>query len=248
MKTNQISKIKNKGQDYIISVSNEDYVVDNYYYSCLMPYVGKKLDNDLIDELVAFSNAKTTLKRQYKKIFVHSISSYELKKKLEVQNILEDHIKLIINRLKNENLLNDEDFVNYYFESYKQKKGKNAFKKFLITKNINSELINKTMDLFEEDESLALKYANSFLKNKTGSTLILKQKVYAMLVNKGFMTKTIENVLEKISFNNEKNSLVKEVRKYLIKYPNDNYKIISKLANKGYNVKEIKEILMEEGM
>ena len=42
--------------------------------------------------------------------------------------------------------------------------------------------------------------------------------------------------------------LQKEIKKYLVKYPNDFYKIISKLANKGYNVKEVKKILMEEGM
>lgn len=247
MDTNQIKKITNKDQDYIITVNSANYIIDNYYYSCLMPYVGKVLTNDLLKELMAFSDARMILKKYYKKIFLHSISSYELNEILKTKNILDYQIKLIFNRLKEEDLLNDEDFVNYYFDDYKQKRGKLAFKKFLLSKKIDEKLIEKTLELYDEDENLVLKYANDFLKNKTGSTLMLKQKVYTMLTNKGFMDRTIEKVFTNLCFEDEKKSLAKEIKRYLLKYPNDNYKIISKLVYKGYNVKKIKEILMEEG-
>ena len=41
--------------------------------------------------------------------------------------------------------------------------------------------------------------------------------------------------------------LKKEIVKYVKKYPDDKYKVISKLASKGYNVNKIKKV-MEEGM
>ena len=39
-----------------------------------------------------------------------------------------------------------------------------------------------------------------------------------------------------------------EISKYIKRYKNEYNKIISKLANKGYNVNDIKKILKKEGM
>ena len=248
MAYNQIDNIKTSKGFYILKINNKDYPIDEYYYGCILPYVRKILKVEQMIELIAFSNASSIIKKQYKYIFSHSISTYELKNKLLAKNVDEEHIRLIISRLKEEGLLKDQDFIDYYKEYYKQKKGKKAFKSFLIQKRINPKLIDIAIEDYDEDKDLALRYASSYIKNKTSSNIALKQKVKAMLLNKGFSENTITYVFDNLSFNDENISLKKEIKKYLTKYPNDLYKIISKLANKGYNVKDIKNILTEEGM
>lgn len=248
MKANQINKISVKKGFYILNINNNEYTIDEYYYECILPYEGKVLEVSQMLELIAFSNASAELKKLYKKIFNHSISKFEVKTKLLNKQINEEQVKLIIDRLSNEGLLNDQDLIDYYKESFKLKKGKKAFKSFLISKRINPRLIDNAILEYDEDVDLALNYAKSYIKNKTNSNIALKQKVFAMLLNKGFSEDTIEYVLSNLEFNDENISLKKEIKKYLVKYPNDFYKIISKLANKGYNVKDVKKILMEEGM
>ena len=53
--------------------------------------------------------------------------------------------------------------------------------------------------------------------------------------------KYLDDIWEK-----EDENLEKEVKKYLKKYPGDEYKVISKLANKGYNVSKIKNMIRKE--
>ena len=66
--------------------------------------------------------------------------------------------------------------------------------------------------------------------------MFIKQKLLLQLTNKGFDKKIIEEVILSLSFENEDENLKKEIIKYIRKYPNDKYKVISKLAGKGYNI------------
>lgn len=245
---NTITKIKSKKNFFEIYVNNNIYQIDAYYYECLLPYVNKKLTVSQMLQLIAFSSSLNVLKRYYKKIFNNSISSYELKTKLKEKEISEDKISIIIDFFKEQGLLKDIDFINHYKEIYQNKKGKLAFKKFLESKHINSSLINSSLLTYKENDDKALNYANNYLKGKVGSNRLLKQKVYACLVNKGYSEKTINNVMNELVFENEDINLKIQAKKYLKKYNDDINKTISKLINIGYNVNDVKKVLKKEGM
>ena len=247
MKPNQIKKIKFKNGYYILTINSNEYSIDEYYYQHLLPYEGKVLEVSYMLELIAFSSASKALKKTYKKIFNHSICTYELKSILRKNEIIEEHIKLIIKRLKEDSYLKENDYVNHYKEIYQFKKGKNAFKKFLESKFINQELINNALEQFNENEDYIISYAESFIKNKVGSEALLKQKLYANLLNKGFSKSLINETIEKLEFKNEDVNLCKDAVKLIKKYPNDYYKVYNKLLAKGYKNTKIKEILKKEG-
>ena len=144
-------------------------------------------------------------------------------------------------------IIKDIDYINHYKEIYQIKKGKNAFKKFLESKFINQELINNALEEFDENEDYIISYAEAFIKNKVGSENMLKQKLYANLLNKGFSKSLINETIDKLSFENEDSNLTKDAIKLIKKYPNDYYKVFNKLLAKGYKNSNVKEILKKEG-
>ena len=100
---------------------------------------------------------------------------------------------------------------------------------------------------YNENEEYVYEYANKFIKSKTNSNKMIKAKLIASLTNKGFSSEVINKVIDKLEFDDDVINLKKEIVKYVKKYPDDKYKVISKLASKGYNVNKIKKV-MEEGM
>lgn len=245
MEANKITSIKAIKGYYVLTLNCKQYPIDTFFYEDLLPYVGKVLQvKDMLD-LIAFSSACKYLKNIYKSIYNHSISAYDLKLKLKNKSIDEQHIKLIINKFKEMGYLSEDDFINYYKAIYEEKKGKNAFKKFLESKYINKDKIDKALSNFNENIEIAFLVAKNFLKNKIGSNALLKQKTYACLINKGFSKETINEVISMLSFENEDDSLKIEVKKMKRKYQDDN-KIIYRLASKGYSINKIKYYLNKE--
>lgn len=243
MKANQISKIKTLKDGFILTINENEYPIDSYFYESLLPYVGKVLEvKDMLD-VIAFSAAYKPLKKLYKYIFNHSQSAFEIKEKLRKQDISEHHIKLIINKLKEEGYLKEDDFIAYHKAIFEIKKGKNAFKTFLESKHISKEKIEIALLEFNENEDYAYAHAHNFIKNKVGSKKMLTQKLYVSLSNKGFSKHTIQKVIESLSFENEDDNLIKEIKKMKKKYKDDNNKIIYKLASKGYNINKIRNLM-----
>ena len=248
MKINTITKISSKKNYYILHINNKQYPIDYYFYECLLPYVGKQLEVSQMLDVIAFSSAYNILNKLYSKIFNHQLSTYEVKAKLKNKEVSDEHISLIITYLKNEGHLKEIDFINHYKEIYQNQKGVNAFKRFLKSKYISDKSIEIALYDFNEDEQLAYRLATAYIKNKVGSNKALKMKTLAFLLNKGFSNKLSNKIVEQLVFDNEFESLIKECNKYYKKYPNDFNKIISKLAIKGYNVSDIKNVLKKVGM
>ena len=248
MAYNQIKKIKFEKGFYILTINTNKYPIDEFFYEDLLAYEGKVLEVSDMLNLIAFSSAGKTLKKLYKKIFKHSLSTFEVKQKLKNDEISEEHIKLIIDKLKQSHYLNEDDFITYHKEIYENKKGKQAFKRFLQSKHISNKKIELAMLEFNENIDYVFTYAENFIKNKVGSTNVLKQKLYVSLLNKGFERSLIEEVIDKLSFDNEEKNLRIDAKKMIKKYPNDYYKVLTKLLSKGYKSQLIKEILKQEGV
>ena len=243
-----ITNIKKDKNFYTISINNKSYTIDNYYYECLLPYNDKEIDNNTLKEIKAFSLAHESLKRIYNKLFLNEISTYELKVYLSKKEIDSDSIDIIISFLKNEGHLKEENLINHFKEHFEANKGIKAFEAFLASKKISRNSIEKALNEYNENYEYALSYANSLIKSKTNSNEMLKYKIKTNLLNKGFSYSAIDYALENVTFNEEQINLKKDLEKVLKKYPNDCYKVISKLAIKGYNVNEIKKALKEEGV
>ena len=238
-----ITNIKKVKKNYALYVGDDIYIIDSYFYECFLPYNGKELKKNDLDLLSSFNEGCFYLNRVYRKLFTSSLSTYDFKKGLKIKNIDDDKIEIITKYLKKEGLLNDTSFVNHYLEIYQINKGKKAFKTFLIKNHIHEDLINKALDNFNEDKEMALILANNYIKNKNCSTNMLKYKVQAMLVNKGFSEKTVEYVVAYLDKKDERIALNKEINKLIAKY--DDYKIMAKLQAKGYRIDLIKELLQE---
>lgn len=243
-----INKIKSQKKNYLLYINKTIYTIDYYFYECILPYEGKKIDNKTMQEIEAFSLANKILPKLYNKIFNNRLSVYEVKSKLKTIPLDEKQINIIIDFLKNEGHLDDIKLIKCYQEIYQNNKGYKAFKNFLINKHISSYLIEKYTINYKENFEYALDYAQKYVDNKTSSNIFKKNMVKAHLINKGFSQNIINQVIEKLNFKDDSDILRKEMHKYYLKYQNDKYKIISKLANKGYNVNEIKKIMTEEGM
>ena len=245
---NVITSIRKDKSFYILTINNQSYTIDSYYYECLLPYNNKEIDATTLKEIKAFSLAHVSLKKIYNKLFLNEISTYELKVYLTKNEIDSDSIDIIVNFLKNEGHLKEEDLINHFKEHYEINKGIKAFEALLTSKKISRNSIEKALNEYNENYEYALSYANSLIKSKTNSNEMLKYKIKANLLNKGFSYSVIDYVLENVAFNDEQINLKKDLEKVLKKYPNDCYKVISKLAIKGYNVNEIKKVLKEEGV
>ena len=246
MAYNQISKIKFEKGFYILTINNNKYPIDEFYYEDLLAYEGKVLEVSDMLTLIAFSSSAKTLKKLYKKIYAHKISTFEVKQKLKNDEISEEHINLVISKLKDSGYLKEIDFINYYKEIYQIKKGKAAFKRFLESKYISSKSISLALQEFNENEDFVYNYATNFVKNKVGSKASVTQKLYASLINKGFEKELINEVISKLSFENEDKNLLIDAKKIIKKYPNDYYKVVNKLIAKGYKSSKIKEIIKKE--
>ena len=91
------------------------------------------------------------------------------------------------------------------------------------------------------------------ISSKYKSTIqgISMNKTGADIINKWVNTNTnglINKVIDTMSFDKEEDNLKIDARKIIKKYPDDYYKIYSKLLSKGYKGSLIRKILKEEGV
>lgn len=241
----KITQVSRKNGDFIITIQQNNYYIETFYYERLLPYIGKEIDETILNEIIAFQNGKDILKKYYLKIFSHQISEKDLQEIFYKNNLSKEDTQIILTCIKDEGYLKEDDFINYYMPYYSQTKGKNAFKSFLIQHQISEDKINNAIENYVENEEYVLNYASRFIQNKNQSNAMLKQNLFSNLYQKGYSKEIILRVINQLDFNNEENALKKEICKFYKKYAHEPYKIVSKLANKGYNIADIKKCLQE---
>jgi len=112
----------------------------------------------------------------------------ELKEKLEKKGF---NAEPIIERLKELNYINDEEYARDYAIK-KQNEGYGKYKIIyqLKSKGISDDIISNLQFSSEKLEEVFLKYLKKIKKNK-------KQKIYAFLINRGFDSEEVKNLLYK---------------------------------------------------
>lgn len=172
----------------------------------------KLLDTTLVEKLLFEVEVGKLMERMYRLFNIRQRSEQEIRKylrslsfKRKVKNqeeISEAAVELLINKLKQKRLLNDEEFVKAWVTARGKKYGKNRIKQELFEKGIDKEIINGIMN----DESRIMgeeQVANQSLEKKIRlwknlPALQFKKKAYDYLLRRGFEYETVKSIVEKL--------------------------------------------------
>ncbi|MBQ8292525.1 MAG: RecX family transcriptional regulator [Bacilli bacterium] len=171
----------------------------------------------------------------------------EIKDYLRKNQISDLHIKLIIDRISNMRLLDDEAYAYKYLDEVVRKgKGLKYFKHQLEQKGVDLKIINKVsldypLELVIDD---LIKQAQKHqVKLNTYPINYQKQKIQEKLLRDGFSSNVINQVFNEINFTaNIEKRLAEEIKKLKTKTLDKN-KITQKLLAKGYSYQDIKKYI-----
>ena len=166
-------------------------------------------------------------------------------------------INKVINRLEEEKYLNDDLYASSYIHDafILSNKGYNKIYSELDSLGIASSIIKKHLDKISADEwyekinkiiDKKIKINTSYSNNK------LKMKINNDLINLGYSSDMISNVLDNYSISNDNDILIKNYKKYYNKLSKKydgkelSYQIINRLLKEGFNYDDIKGIVKGE--
>jgi len=114
----------------------------------------------------------------------------DVKEKMRKLKLEKDEYDEYIEKLKEDNFLNDERFVKYYVNAHAKKKwGKTKMKSALGSKRIDSSLIKKYLDDMDEvnyDEQIKTIAEKKWLTIKAKTPRDKKTKMLRFLLSKGY--------------------------------------------------------------
>lgn len=119
------------------------------------------------------------------------------------EEISETAIELLIQKLKQKRLLDDQEFAKAWVEARKKKKGPRVLKQELFQKGIYREIIEQVLS----DEGKVTgqeETADQLLKKKMRvwkdlPALEFKKKAYEFLIRRGFEYEIVKDIIEKLS-------------------------------------------------
>lgn len=250
-----INKVKIKNDSVVIYIDNDEKITvneeDYFKYN-----LGREKGFDNITYKVLKENEKELLAYNscIRKLAIKDYSCKNIKDYLLKQKLDDDTIKNIINKLTRYNLLDDEKYclnkIHYY--------SNNNISYSLINQNLIKDGINSSIILqyltynANEEFNKCLNIANKYDKTiKNKSKRAKKSNIYNKLINLGFKYEVVDDVLSKIDLNvdNELELLKKEYLKikekkakkyedYMLKQ-----QIINSLISKGFDYKDIKQVM-----
>lgn len=160
-------------------------------------------------------------------------------------NLTTEETNQIINKLTINHYINEELFAEtFYKKYYNNGKGSIYIKNQLLAKGISNSLIEKTKLKFSSyNVEVITDLVNKLtVKYHTYPVIIQKQKIHANLLSKGLTNLEASQIINNLVLTSDSElRLEKEISKLKKKY--DDQKIIMKLLNKGYSLKDIKEHL-----
>ncbi|WP_371932630.1 RecX family transcriptional regulator [Bacillus carboniphilus] len=162
--------------------------------------------------------------------------------------------------LKENRYVSDMEFASAYVRTQVKttKKGPKLIKDHLISKKIKKDYVEQAMKeyTFEMQVKKAISLTEKMVqKEKTISSLQLKQKIQHSLMTKGFGSDAITIALEEVTYTNgedqEYEAMVKQAEKALTRYNKfDDYtkqqKLKQFLARKGFSFELINKYVDEQ--
>lgn len=186
--------------------ADEDLVVEYR----LVP--GKLIDTSLMDKLLFESEIGKLMERMYGLFNIRQRSEREVrnyfknlsfKRKVKDQDeIPESAIELLINKLKQKRLINDEEFAKSWVQSRSKKKGPRVLKQELFQKGIDREIVEQVMgdvSIVHGGEQTARKLLEKKMRIwKNLPVLEFRKKAFNFLLRCGFDYEVVKSVVGKI--------------------------------------------------
>lgn len=251
MNINKIEKLKNN--KYKIHLENETIITfDNVIIENNLLYK-KNIDDDLYNKLLTDTEYYDIYNKTIKYILKKRRSEKEIKIYLIKNNLSNDKIEKIINKLKDINLINDMEYCKAYINDrvYLSKAGINKIRNELIEQNISLNIINKELNLIDQslfNDRLEKMIINKINSNKKYSNLYLKNKILNEMIKLGYEKDNILYIIEK-NLKDDNLVIKKEFDKMYIKFSKKyngeelNKKIEQKMMSKGFSKYEVRELL-----
>jgi len=162
-----------------------------------------EVTKDMIEKILYEDEYRTALDYAFKRLAYKQFSKNELFKILENKGYDERTINNVLEKLAEYNYINDNELSRMIVSDLTRinKLGKKAIYSKMIGKKINNEtakaaLENITPEMEAENAfDILKKYAEKY--NYDGENIKVKQKIYRLLINKGYSWDTINDVFSK---------------------------------------------------
>ncbi len=245
----KIDKIKKSGKKYKIvledgtEIKTFDDVIINYNL-----LYHKDIDDILLNKIIK-DNAYYEV---YNKVL--NLISKKIRSEKEINEFLDKYDvdkNKIINKLKSINLINDKLFAKAYISDKinLSNEGIDKIKNDLLKHNIDLNIIEEELSKIDNDliNKKIEKLINKKIKNSKYTGYKLKYKVVNELINLGYDKYTIIEIYDSLDIKNDNlivNEYDKLYRQLSKKYSGKEleYKINTKLYNKGFTKEEIDNI------
>jgi len=252
VKIEKIKKLRNG--KYKIQLDNQDSI--NLHDEVILKnnlLFNKNIDDELYQKLNKDNNYYDSYSKVLKYISYKMRSKLGIEEYLKKLNIPQNESEEIIDKLKEQNLINDELYAKAFITDKINltNDGPHKIKNELLNKNIDENIIDNILNDYPNtifnDKIIKLIEKKSNSNNKY-SGYILKQKILNNLINMGYSREIIIPNLDLIKIKNPK-IIEKEYnvlyRKLSKKYEDEKlyFEIKNRLYKKGFSSEEIEEII-----
>lgn len=156
----------------------------------------KEMQNYLIDAALNFLSFRPRSVKETTDFLTRKVAKLENLKFAEAKE--SSLIKNTINFLKKRNFLNDQEFANWLISARENTKGKKALKLELFQKGVKGDVLEKSLESFEENIKTAYKLIEKKLPRWSKLPRIeQKKKIYNYLAYRGFSHDTIKELFAK---------------------------------------------------
>lgn len=237
---------KDKANKYKVLIDDEKYTL---YDDVIIKYnlISKsEISKSDLDEVLSYNDELVSYYESIKYITKRLRCEKEIYEFLHKKDISELVIKKTINKLKENNFINDEIYIKSYINDQinLSNNGPYKIKKNLISLNFEEELIDEYLNNIDQDiwNDKIEKYIDKKNKcNHTNSAYMFKIKMQQELNNLGYDKESIMNYLSNYEIDDAeiRNKEYNKIRKSLEhKYSGSEleYKIKEKMYRKGFKI------------
>lgn len=164
---------------------------------------GQVLQNSEIQKIIKENEIGEILEKVFRFLSYRPRSEQEIKNYLNKKEVGEETQKIILQRLKESNFLDDLEFARWLVRQRSQRKpkGRLFLKNELLQKGVKPELVNEVLK--ERTPSEEMSHAESLAKKKLVQLkgqgyLEKKQKLFSYLSRRGFDFETITQAIDKL--------------------------------------------------
>ncbi|MBD9085398.1 hypothetical protein EGP64_01875 [bacterium] len=252
MKIEHIKKLKSG--KYKIDLENGTSI--SLYDEVILKYnllYHKEIDLSLLNELDQDNLFYTLYNKALKYVLYKVRSENEIKEYMNKLDISLENQNRIMDKLKQNNLLNDNTFIQSFVSDkvHLSNEGPNKIKNELLKHKVDQHRVEEELQKYEDsvfEEKLRKMIEKKVSSNHSKSLYMMKQNLLNYFVNLGYDYDMILLNLNSIQLDNQK-VIQKEYQKLFQrlskKYQNEelNYQIKNRLYAKGFSTDEIQNVI-----